>query len=51
MLRWGMAKKRLGTTGLGEERVKSIFIHFPFSQPSGALKCVLTAQTEFGRTN
>jgi hypothetical protein len=27
--------------GPGEERVKSIFIHFTFLLPSGALKCVL----------
>jgi hypothetical protein len=26
----------------GEERCKSIFIHYPFSLPSGALKCVLS---------
>jgi hypothetical protein len=28
--------------GPGEERVKSIFIHFPFSLPSSALKLVLS---------
>jgi hypothetical protein len=31
--------------GPGEERVKSIFIDFPFSLPSGALKCVLHKST------
>jgi hypothetical protein len=28
--------------GPGEERVEYIFIHFPFSQPSDALKCILS---------
>jgi hypothetical protein len=28
--------------GPGEERVKSIFIHFPFSLLSGVLTCVLS---------
>jgi hypothetical protein len=31
--------------GPGEERVKSIFIHFPFSLPSGALNCVISNST------
>jgi hypothetical protein len=31
--------------GPGEERVKSNFINFPFSLPSGALKCVLSNNT------
>jgi hypothetical protein len=31
--------------GPEEERVKSIFIHFPFSLPLGALKCELSNNT------
>jgi hypothetical protein len=31
--------------GSGEERVKSIFIQFPFSLPSGALNYVLSKST------
>jgi hypothetical protein len=35
-----------------EERVKSNFIHFQFSLPSGALMCVISGRKrEFGRTN
>jgi hypothetical protein len=38
--------------GPAEERVKYIFIHFPFFLPYGTLKCVLlTAATKFGGTN
>jgi hypothetical protein len=31
--------------GPGEERVKSVFTHFPFSLPPGALKCALSNNT------